>query len=279
MTESDPYPPYVLGHADREHDRLDLQGVLYRDITRATFVRAGLEPGMRVLDLGSGSGDVSLLAAEIVGPNGSVVGVDRDEGTVERARARAAAEGAHNVSFMVGEVGAEPEGAPFDALVGRFILMHLPEPAEALAAAARWIRPDGVVAMIESNMETLVAGDHSRPHSRLYARVIRWKCAVVNSCGADLRAGLRLREVFLDAGLPAPTTHMEAPVEGGPDSIYYRYVAESVRSMLPMAIAAGLEDFEAVEVKTLEEELREEAEATGGVLVAWPVVSACCRLA
>ncbi len=278
MTVNNPQFAYVLGHADREHDRLDLQGVLYRDITHHAFLRAGLEPGMRVLDLGCGSGDVSLLAAEIVGPSGSVVGIDRDSGSVERARTRAAEEGAGNVSFTVGEIGVELDRAPFDALVGRFILMHVPDPAEALRWATRWVRPGGVVAMIESNMETLMAGDHSRPHSRLYARVIRWKCAVVKASSADLRAGLRLREAFVGAGLPAPETRMEAPVEGGPDSIYYRYVAESVRSMLPRAVEWGFEDFESVDVKTLEEDLREEVVSAGGVLVAWPVVSASCRL-
>jgi hypothetical protein len=101
---------------------------------------------------------------------------------------------------------------------------------------------------------------------------------VVKGAGADLRAGLGLRRVFVDAGLPAPTTRMEAPVEGGPDSIYYRYVAESLRSMLPKAEEAGLDDFESVDPEALEEELRDEVVAGGGVLVAWPLVSAWCRL-
>jgi ubiquinone/menaquinone biosynthesis C-methylase UbiE len=278
MTPSKPQRAYVLGHTDREHDRLDLQGVLYRDITRDTFLRAGLKPGMSVLDLGSGSGDVSFLAAEIVGPTGSVQGIDRDPDAVERARRRAAAEGAHNVSFTLGEIDSDLDGPPFDALVGRFILMHVPDPAEALARAARSVRSGGVVAMIESNMETLLAGEHSRPHSRLYERVVRWKCAVVRASAADLRAGLRLREVFGNAGLPAPTTRMEAPVEGGPDSVYYRYVAESVRSMLALAVEWGFDDFESADVDTLEDELRDEVVASGGVLVAWPVVSASCHL-
>jgi ubiquinone/menaquinone biosynthesis C-methylase UbiE len=282
MTHSDPLRPYVLGHAAGEHDRLDLQGVLYRDITLSAFLRAGLGPGMCVLDLGCGSGDVSLLAGEIVGPSGSVVGVDGDAGTVDRARARAEGGGAGNVSFLHekidGDLDGKLDGATFDAVVGRFILMHLDEPAQALAGAARCLSPGGTVAIIESNMETLLAGDHSRPHSRLYARIIRWKCAVVKSAGADLRAGLGLRRVFVDAGLPSPTTRMEAPVEGGPDSVYYRYVAESVRSMIPRAEEAGLDDFEPEDVETLEEDLRDEVVAGGGVLVAWPVVSAWCRV-
>ena len=65
---------------------------------------------------------------------------------------------------------------------------------------------------------------------------------------------------------------------GGPDSSYYRYVAESMRSMLPRAEEAGLIDFEAADIDDLEKELREEVVRGGGVLVAWPVVSAWCRL-
>ena len=69
---------YVLGHSARELDRLDLQGVLYRDITRRALLDGGLQSGMRVLDIGCGSGDVARIAAQIVGPCGSVLGVDRD---------------------------------------------------------------------------------------------------------------------------------------------------------------------------------------------------------
>ena len=54
---------------------------------------AGIRPGMHVLDVGSGAGDVSLIAAELVGPSGSVIGVDRDGPSVELAGRRARAAG------------------------------------------------------------------------------------------------------------------------------------------------------------------------------------------
>lgn len=276
MTTPDSSPRYVLGHADREHDRLDLQGRLYADITRRAFQRAGLEPGMKVLDVGCGSGDVSLLAAELVGPDGSVLGVDRDPASVERARGRADASGMANVMFSEADIEDVPEGL-FDALVGRFILMHQIRPAEALATAATSVRPGGVVVMVESNMESLVAGDHSMPHSRLYARALRWKLAVAKSAGADVRAGLGLRKTFIDAGLPAPETLLEAPLHGGPDTEYYRYMAESMRSMLPTAEEFGLDDFEARDLDVFEQDLRDDVVSHEGVLVAWPVVSAWCR--
>ena len=81
----------------------------------------------------------------------------------------------------------------------------------------------------------------------------------------------------ISAKLPAPEMRMEAPVEGGPDSLIYRYMAESVRSMLPMADSHEITGFSAEKVATLEAQLRDEVVSSGGVLVCWPVVSAWCR--
>jgi ubiquinone/menaquinone biosynthesis C-methylase UbiE len=270
--------PYVCGHEPRELDRLDLQGAFYADITRRALIDAGVGEGMRVLDIGCGSGDVTLLAADLVGPGGHVTGVDRDPGSVEAARARAAARGVEHVAFLVGEVDAPRDPGSVDAVVGRFVLMHQDDPAATLAAAARAVRPGGVVAFVESFMAGLLDAPHSHPRSQLYDRVVRWKCAVVAAAGADVEAGVRLRRTYLEAGLPAPALRMETRVEGGPDSPIYRYFAESARSMLPMAERFGLRDVREDEVDTLEDALRRERVATDGVLIAWPLVCAWCRV-
>jgi len=270
--------PYVCGHEPRELDRLDLQGAFYADITRRALIDAGLSEGMGVLDVGCGSGDVTLLASGIVGPRGHVTGVDRDAGSVEAARARAAARGVGNVGFRVEEVDAPRDRASVDALVGRFVLMHQADPATTLAAAARVVRPGGVVAFVESYMAGLLDAPHSHPPSELYDRFVRWKCAVVRAAGADVDAGIRLRRTFLEAGLPTPALRMETRVEGGADSPIYRYFAESARSMLPMARRFGLDNVDEDEIDVLEEILRRERMAAGGVLVSWPLVCAWCRL-
>ena len=109
------------------------------------------------------------------------------------------------------------------------------------------------------------------PRSPLYDEVVRWKCAVVGGAGADLEAGGRLRRTFLDAGLHDPVTRLEARFEGGPDSPYYRYVAESVRSMLPEARRLGLGGYDDRDVDALADRLRDEAVALGSALVVWPV--------
>ncbi len=270
---------YVLGRSARELDRLDLQGIIYRDATRRALMSCGIEEGMRVLDIGCGSGDVTRLAAERVGPSGSVLGIDIDPDSVRSARERAAQLGVTNVAFDVGEAASCAEPGTFDALVGRFLLMHQRSPADTLAAAARAVRPGGTIMVLESHMAGLLEAQHSFPRSATYDEVVRWKCRVVAAAGADIEAGLGLYRTFRSAKLPAPEMRMEAAVEGGPDSLIYRYMAESVRSMLPTADSHEISGFSAEKVALLEAQLRDEVVSSGGVLVCWPIVSGWCRLA
>src|SRR6266513_4858996 len=80
---------YALGHSDRELDRLAVQARLVDPITRGFFRDAGIVAGMRVLDVGSGAGDVAFLAADLVGAKGEVVGTDRSGAALAKARQRA----------------------------------------------------------------------------------------------------------------------------------------------------------------------------------------------
>ena len=180
---------YLLGHTDHELRRLDIQGELYRDATLRAFRDAGIELGMRVLDIGCGTGDVSRAVATVVGESGSVLGIDRGEKAVEAARAWAQKRGLTNLDFTVSEIDEFHRPAGFDAVVGRFILMHQPDPARALASVVRSVRAGGVVCMIESYMDALLSGPHSFPSSPLYDEIVRWKGAVVAGAGADACAG------------------------------------------------------------------------------------------
>src|SRR6478672_10091809 len=141
-----PGADYVLGYGDSEHDRLIRQATLIAPITERFFRDAGIVAGQRVLDLGSGMGDVAMAAARVVGPSGEVVGLERDAKSIARARARVAAAGFRNVRFTQADLNDVPRDEPFDAAVGRFILMFLPDPLSVLRSVERLLVPGGVVA-------------------------------------------------------------------------------------------------------------------------------------
>src|SRR6266851_437611 len=116
---------YALGYTNAEHERLIRQAERIGPVTERLFRSAGIGPGQRVLDLGSGVGDVTMLVARLVGPSGEVVGIERDTRSIARARARVVEAGLHNVSFTQSDVNQIAHDKPFDAAVGRFILEFL----------------------------------------------------------------------------------------------------------------------------------------------------------
>src|SRR5277367_2594582 len=111
-------PTYVLGHTDRELLRLQAQARLVEPATRQYFREAGIEAGMRVLDVGSGAGDVAFLAAEFVGASGEVIGTDKSVSAISAASHSAREGGLSNVSFREGDPVDLEFDRPFDAAVG-----------------------------------------------------------------------------------------------------------------------------------------------------------------
>jgi SAM-dependent methyltransferase len=112
---------YGPGHADYEVERLRAQARLIEPMTRRWLVEAGIRPGMRVLDVGSGVGDVALLAAELVGPTGEVVGTDRVDTPLALAAERAAELRLTNIRFLKCDPAETTFDEQFDAVVGRYV--------------------------------------------------------------------------------------------------------------------------------------------------------------
>ena len=108
---------------------------------------ARLRPGMRVLDLGSGTGYPALLAGQSVGPDGQVVGLDLAESMLAVASRKAAEQGLRHVSFRTADVTNLPfDTGSFDAVISRFCLMFLPDIPKAVSEIARILAPGGYVA-------------------------------------------------------------------------------------------------------------------------------------
>jgi ubiquinone/menaquinone biosynthesis C-methylase UbiE len=150
MTLDKSGPEYVLGASASEQERLERQASAFDPLTERIFRHAGIQPGMRVLDVGCGAGDVSLLVQRLVGRDGSVLGVDREAASLERAQSRATRMRIKNVSFLESDFRyLDPKHGVFDAVVGRLVLMFQADPADAVRLVAQRVRPGGVLAFHE----------------------------------------------------------------------------------------------------------------------------------
>ena len=137
--------PYALATGLAAAHRLRILHGLYGPGSRRVLLEAGLRSGMRVGDFGCGVGLVTALLAELVGPEGHVVGLDASAAQLAQARERMPADGT-NVRFV--EASATDSGLPpasFDLVYCRFLLLHLPEPDRALREMGALLKPNGIL--------------------------------------------------------------------------------------------------------------------------------------
>jgi ubiquinone/menaquinone biosynthesis C-methylase UbiE len=269
--------PYALGHSTEEIARLEKQAQLRDPSMRWLLADAGIGAGMKVLDIGSGAGDVALLAAELVGPSGAVVGVDANPAVVERARERVRATGRTNLSFVCGDIHGVALDDDFDAVVGRAVLGHQADPAATLRSGTRHLRRGGIVAFQEIAM---MGEPFDVPPSPLHKQMWGWTHRGFTQAGIDMTMGFKLHRVFLEAGLPAPQMHLVAPVGGGFDWAGYDFLAMTFRTALDLAQTHGLatvDEVATINVETFAERLRDEVFRQNGVVTFVPYVGAWAR--
>ncbi len=262
---------YLMGHTERERRRLAQQAAALNPLTAALLERAGLTAGMRVLDLGCGLGDVTLLAAQRVGAAGSVTGIDIDPAALARATERASAAGLAQVRFVCSALDTyEPEDA-LDAVLGRHILIHTADPAAVLARVHALLPAGGLVAFQEYDFATLAP---SYPATPLWDEVRRaYREFFSRATRADM--GLRLPGLLAAAGFAEPQARIEAPLGFGSEGAFAEAAAEAYRSLQLRAPALGLKLD--LDPQGLAERLRADAQAAGAA-VSWPfMVSAWAR--
>jgi SAM-dependent methyltransferase len=273
--DRDPNQAYVLGHSDQELARLNGQARIVEPITRRFFREAGLVPGMRVLDVGSGAGDVSFLAADLVGDSGAIVGVDQSSAAVAAARARAFAGGRRNVFFREGDPVEIIFDEPFDAVIGRYILIFQKNPAAMLKKLAKHVRPGGLIVFHDADWE----GCQSFPPSPIYDSCCRWIMETARLHGIDARTGMKLHSAFISAGLPAPTLRLEAVIGGGANSLdCLRLAGDVIPILLPEMLRLGVATAAEIGMETLAERMINEAISNDSVIVGRLEIGAWCRV-
>lgn len=261
---------YVLGADDAEIARLDGQAASIAGATDALLRAAGIGGPMRVLDLGTGLGHVAFLVRDILGPEGSVLGVDQEERLLEIAERRRTAMGAENVEFVSGDARTFSPSEPVDAIVARLLLFHLPDREAVLRRQLDALRPGGTMALVEFDM----GGARAEPPFPLVDEAREWIEAAFRSAGADPRIGARAAELLRRAGFADVSTFGIQSYFGPGDPTGPILIAGVVRSLAHQLVAAGIAGEAELGLETLQARIAEDVAAHDAVILGPTVVGA-----
>lgn len=228
---------------------------------------------MNVLDLGCGGGDVSLMAASIVGRNGSVVGVDRDPRALATAQQRTKNFDGATPTFIKAELEDLPEQLTgFDAIIGRRVLMYLPSPARTLAQMTGRLFPAGLLVFQELDLTMVPASVVALP---LHDQALGWLRRMLIAEGANVAMGFHLHEVLTQAGALVQGVTAEAVVQtpSQPSNL-----GSMVSGAYSRIVESGTASAEEVDLDTLQDRLNAERIATGATYVGDMMFGAWARL-
>ena len=255
-----------MGQSAYEYERLTFQAKILRPFTEKFFRFAGVSLGMRVLEIGSGMGDVAFLASEIVGPRGLVLGVDQDCAGLEKARERSRQQGCSSwVSFEASNLAEFETADQFDAIVGRYILLYQQDPGAIVRRLVKFLKPGGIVVFHEVDFANAHSSD---PPCAFWDEIYGLLSEAFRRAGSPPDYGRRVAGAFLDAGLPFPTVLAESVAGGGYESYLYRWVASTLISVIPRFERMGLALPEGVTAdETLARRLEYEVVAAGSQIL------------
>jgi ubiquinone/menaquinone biosynthesis C-methylase UbiE len=264
---------YVLGSDQHELARLDRQAAWLGPATLLLLRAAGIASGLRVLDLGTGLGHVARIAGQLVGPTGSVVGLDRAAPALAVARQRVEVAGEHHVSFVEGDVGDWRADEPFDAVIGRLVLFHVGNPVIAVRHQLHNLRPGGRFVAIDFD----IGGARAEPPVGLASDALTWIMGAFTAAGASPKIGARLGPILREAGLDEVTTFGVQDYLQPGDPTGPGLLAGVVRSLADVIKTHGIATAEQLDVATLDRRIADELRREQAVLLPPTVVGAWGR--
>jgi predicted O-methyltransferase YrrM len=187
---------YAISGGRDGNERLRLLSQVMLPTTSQLLNLVGLGEGMKCLDVGCGGGQVTLLMAGIVGPQGKVVGTDADSEILALARQDAEAAHLDNVEFRHTDASICQEEEGYDLVYARFVLTHLSEPEKCLAAMVRACRPQGVIVIEDIEF----TGSFCHPYCAAYERYTELYQKLINRRGGDPNIGPKLPGMLRKAG-------------------------------------------------------------------------------
>jgi SAM-dependent methyltransferase len=234
--------PYIFDSTqhDVELSRLRALENIYDSATRRFLLTAGVRPGWRCLEVGAGAGSIANWLSETVEPAGHVLAVDVNTRFLSVASAT-------NLDVCETDIRtASIEPASFDVAHTRFVLVHVPEWAEALAALFAAVTPGGWVALEEPDFSS--ARSHGGPSElrRAFDNVHQAVRATFEQRGMDAAFGARLPVLLQESGLEDLVVERDAAIVAG-GSPLARMMATSTALLADKYIATGLATGEDIE--------------------------------
>jgi len=232
---------YIIRGGIEGRERLRILSRVLQPTTLDLLKRAGARPGMNCLEAGCGGGDVACDLARLVAPGGRVLATDIDRAQLAIARTEAEAQGLDNISFDYSDITREIPAGPFDFIHARFVLTHIPNPAEALALMKGALAPGGVVAIEDIDFR----GHFAHPQSPALDRYVALYTEMVRRRGGDANIGARLPTLFAQAGFANPCMHITHPA--GHEGEVKLMSPITMQNIAPALLRAGLAPEEEIE--------------------------------
>ncbi|GAB5482164.1 MAG: hypothetical protein Pars92KO_19210 [Parasphingorhabdus sp.] len=227
------------------------------------FLRdAGLKPGMRVLDIGCANGLLTRELAELVGKNGHALGVDSSEDRLAEAKDQPAEPGQVDIAYEnVDLSGSLPDWEPFDAIVGRRILMYLPDAEETLTRLAALLKPDGLMIFQEHSATGMPFAAGPIPQHR---QAHDWLWRMIAAEKGTITMGLDLPKLFDLVGLGVDHYRAEMIMLG---SARDQGIEDLADHLVARVVDAGVADRETIQPEGLKERLVAERQKSSPI--AW----------
>ena len=244
---------YVLGYTSLEQQRLIRQARVLAPLTQRFLRDAGICSGMRVLDIGCGMGDVTVIAAQLVGAAGHVTSIDLDQASIETAQRRAAAFGFENTSFHRADIAEYVSSSPFDAVIGRLVLEFVPDPIAIIKRLYGMLRPGGILALQEPTWKLWLTYS---AHLPLRLSVTKAARDAFQLGGANTEMEQQLYQGFIASGFHEPQLRVELPVGNSPE--FRSLLPDLFTAVMPNIIAKSLTIGHLGDLNTLKDRLDEE---------------------
>ena len=237
QTMTDTERDYLLGTHDAELVRLGFQHRVWAGPTADAWERGGFRPGSRILDVGCGPGYATLDLAQLVGPSGSVVAVDRSERFITHLENERRRRGFAQIETRLEDLESlsQPESS-VDFAFARWVLCFVPRPDEVVRRVAKALRPGGAFVVMDY---CHYDGFCVAPRSEVIERIIAAVSESFRRSGGNADVARDVPGHMLDAGLEVRSIRQVVRL-GRPGDAVWEWPWVFFVNFLPMLVESGL---------------------------------------